>query len=48
MAKVGYLVDSVKAKAVIPIHTERPELFGSFGEESRLLLPTKGKKMRLG
>jgi ribonuclease J len=47
MAKVRYLVHSVKARAVVPIHTERPELFSSFGEESRLLLPTKGKKMSL-
>jgi ribonuclease J len=48
MAKVGYLVSSVKARTVVPIHTDRPELFSSFTEESRLFLPTKGKKMRLG
>ncbi len=48
MDKVGYLVNKVEAKMVIPIHTERPDLFSMFARENKLLPPTKGEKVRLG
>ncbi len=48
MAKVGYLVQNIGAKSVIPIHTERPYLFSSFGRGNKVVLPKWGNDVTLG
>ena len=45
--KVGYLVNRISGKTVVPIHTERPDLFSSFASTSRILPPKKGTKIQL-
>ncbi|MDA4118603.1 MAG: MBL fold metallo-hydrolase [Thaumarchaeota archaeon] len=45
--KVGYLVNRINGRTVIPIHTERPDLFSSFAENGRILSPKKGTEIRL-
>ena len=43
MAKVADLVSRIRAKRVVPIHTERPDLFPSFVEDgSAVTVPVKG------
>ena len=37
MDKVGHLVGGVNAKTVIPVHTERPDLFSTFPKMSKVL-----------
>jgi len=45
--KVAYLVNTINAKNVIPIHTERPDLFASFWK-GKLSLPERGKRIQIG
>ena len=42
MDKVGHLVAGVDAKAVIPVHTERPDLFSAFSKKGKVLAPKMG------
>ena len=42
MDKVGHLVGGVNAKAVIPVHTERPDLFSAFPKRGKVLAPKIG------
>jgi len=42
MEKVGYLVGKVNVKTVIPIHTERPDLFQRFARNSKVRSPSLG------
>jgi ribonuclease J len=46
--KVGHLVNQIKGKTVIPIHTARPDLFASLAKTGRTLPPKKGTKIRFG
>lgn len=48
-AEVGALVERVKAKKVVPIHTEHPELFRGFrrGKGWKLEIPTEGRPIDL-
>jgi len=44
MREVGGLVERIRAKRVVPIHTEHPELFQELkGRSTKLEVPTKGK-----
>ena len=45
--KVAYLVNKINGKNVIPIHTERPDLFASFWK-GKLSLPERGKRIQIG
>jgi ribonuclease J len=49
MEEVGGLVERIRAKRVVPIHTEHPELFQEFRKRSpwRLEVPIKGKPVPL-
>lgn len=50
MSEVEWLVREVGAKNVVPVHTERPRLFGEFRnkESWRLRLPARGLPMPIG
>jgi hypothetical protein len=43
MDEVGELMSRIKASRVIPIHTERPDLFPSLAKSSRVSAPSKGR-----
>ena len=43
MDKVGELMSRIRAKRVIPIHTERPDLFPSLARGSKVSVPSKGR-----
>jgi ribonuclease J len=45
--RVGYLVNKIGGRAVIPIHTERPDLFSSLAKNCRILAPKKGTEIQL-
>ncbi len=47
MDKVSHLVNGVHAKNVIPVHTERPELFKSFAKGSQVLIPALAQGLEL-
>jgi ribonuclease J len=49
MHEVGSLVEEIRAKKVVPIHTEHPELFKEFRKKGswRLEVPLKGVSLRL-
>ena len=50
MSEVGRLVRAVKAKRVVPVHTDHPELFAEFRKGSgwELDVPVKGRPVRVG
>jgi ribonuclease J len=43
MDSVGELVSRIRARRVIPIHTERPDLFPSIAKGSKVSLPSRGR-----
>ncbi len=45
--KVRHLVNEIGGKTVLPIHTERPDIFTSFTRTGRVLPPKKGRKIKL-
>jgi ribonuclease J len=47
MEKVSRLVTEVDAKNLIPVHTEKPELFKSFAKASRVLIPALAEGIQL-
>ena len=47
MDKVGELMSRIRARRVIPIHTERPDLFASLAKDSKVSVPSKGRAISL-
>jgi ribonuclease J len=47
MDEVKGLVNRIGAQKVIPVHTERPDLFRSLVKNGKVVLPTKGRAIRI-
>ena len=47
MANVGELVTRIGGEKVIPVHTERPDLFAGLAKKGRVVMPVKGKAISL-
>jgi ribonuclease J len=47
MDKVAHLVNGVNAKTIIPVHTERPDLFKSFAIAAKVSSPTVGTEIMI-
>jgi ribonuclease J len=47
MDRVGELVNRIGGEKVIPVHTERPDLFGRLTKKGKVVMPVKGKAITL-
>jgi ribonuclease J len=47
MSRVGELVEKIGAERVVPVHTGRPEMFAKLAKKGRVVMPEKGKTIRI-
>jgi ribonuclease J len=47
MGRVGSLVNAIGGRTIIPVHTERPDLFPSIAKHGRVTPPRKGRPIAL-
>jgi len=48
LSGVGDLVNQIGSESVIPVHTERPDLFAGITKRGEVVLPVKGTTIRVG